>query len=93
MAKLAEDADVAILIVAHTNKASDSNAIRRLGGSVAFSAAPRNALRADVWYRAVELAGLGRGPPYSLRHSYALHCSRPACRIATLARQMGHAAR
>ena len=91
LAKLAEDADVAILIVAHTNKASDSNAIRRLGGSVAFSAAPRNALRADVWYRAVELAGLERGPPYSLRHSYALHCLQAGVPIATLAQQMGHA--
>jgi hypothetical protein len=44
LAKLAEDADTSVLVVAHTNKAVTGDAIRRLGGSIAFSGAPRNAL-------------------------------------------------
>ena len=44
LARLSEDANTSILVVAHTNKAVTGDAIRRLGGSIAFSGAPRNAL-------------------------------------------------
>jgi integrase len=47
--------------------------------------------RQDVWHPALTLAGLDTRPPYSLRHSYALHSLQAGVPIATLARQMGHA--
>ncbi len=47
---------------------------------------------AQEWWRpAVQLAGLEARPPYSLRHSFALHSLQAGVPIANLARQMGHA--
>ena len=39
----------------------------------------------------MQLAGLEARPPYSLRHSFALHSLQAGVPIANLARQMGHA--
>jgi hypothetical protein len=50
-----------------------------------------NYFRREVWHPALGLAGLETRPPYSLRHSYALHSLQAGVPIATLARQMGHA--
>lgn len=44
LARLAQDAACHILIVAHTNKAQGGDALRRVGGSIGFTGAPRNAL-------------------------------------------------
>ncbi len=44
LAKLAQQAGCLILIVAHTNKTISSDALRRVGGSIAFSGAPRSGL-------------------------------------------------
>lgn len=44
----------------------------------------------DVWHPALKLAGLEPRPPYSLRHSYALHNLQAGVPIQTLARLMGH---
>jgi integrase len=42
------------------------------------------------WHPALDLAGLEARPPYSLRHSFALHSLQAGVPIATLARLMGH---
>ena len=47
--------------------------------------------RREVWTPALELASLEKRPPYSLRHSYALHSLQAGVPIADVARQMGHA--
>jgi hypothetical protein len=44
LARLAQDAACHVKIVHHTNKAVGGDALRRLGGSIAFSGAPRNGL-------------------------------------------------
>jgi integrase len=47
---------------------------------------------AEGWWRpALEAAGLEKRPPYSLRHSFALHSLQAGVPIANLARLMGHA--
>lgn len=46
--------------------------------------------RWDVWYPAVELAGLKKRPPYSLRHTFAVWSLRAGVPIQDLAREMGH---
>lgn len=47
--------------------------------------------RREVWKPALDLAGLEQRPPYSLRHSYALHSLQAGVPVADVARQMGHA--
>lgn len=44
LARLAEDADLAVLALIHWNKAAGTDAFLRVGGSTAFTAAPRSAL-------------------------------------------------
>jgi hypothetical protein len=44
ISKLAQEVGTAIVAVTHTNKSQGGDAMRRVGGSIAFSGAPRNAL-------------------------------------------------
>lgn len=46
--------------------------------------------RYDVWYPALELAGLEQRPPYSMRHTFAIWSLRAGVPIQDLAREMGH---
>jgi len=45
----------------------------------------------EWWHPALVAAGLEKRPPYSLRHSFALHSLQAGVPIANLARLMGHA--
>ncbi|MDX6591608.1 MAG: integrase [Gaiellales bacterium] len=55
------------------------------GGPVSWSN-----FRWDVWYPALELAGLEQRSPYQLRHSFAVWSLRAGVPISDLAAEMGH---
>lgn len=44
----------------------------------------------EVWHTALELAGVEKRPPYSLRHTFAYWSLRAGVPIASVAREMGH---
>ena len=44
----------------------------------------------EIWHPALNLAGLEKRPPYSLRHTFAYWSLRAGVPIATVAREMGH---
>lgn len=44
LAKLSEEASIATVLVAHTNKSEGADPLRRMGGSIGFTAAARNCM-------------------------------------------------
>lgn len=46
--------------------------------------------RWDYWYPALELAGLAKRPPYSMRHTFSVWSLRAGVPIQDLARELGH---